>query len=50
MWIELINESVYTSDDVDIGDIDAVSRDFVVIKRGFVNVHYYYIPIDRGMG
>ncbi|HEU4444038.1 MAG TPA: hypothetical protein VFR94_05130 [Nitrososphaeraceae archaeon] len=29
MWIELINESVHTYDDVDIGDIDAVSRDFV---------------------
>jgi hypothetical protein len=50
MWIELINESVHTSDDVDIGDIDAVSRDFVVIKRGFVNVHYYYIPIDKVEG
>jgi hypothetical protein len=33
-WIGLINESVHTSDDVDIGDIEAVGRDFVVIKRG----------------
>lgn len=32
-WIQLINESVHTSNDIDIGDIDAVSRDFVVIKR-----------------
>jgi len=24
---------VYTSDDIDIGDIDAVSRDFIVVKR-----------------
>jgi hypothetical protein len=46
-WIDLINESVHTSDDVDIGDIEAVSRDFVVIKRGFINVHYYYIPIGK---
>ena len=44
-WISLINESVHTSDDIDIGDIYAISRNFVVIKRGFVNVHYYYIPI-----
>ena len=29
-WIELINESVHTSDDIDIGDIDAISRDLVV--------------------
>ena len=46
-WLDLINESIHTSDDIDIGDIDAVSRDFVVVKRGFVNVHYYYIPITK---
>jgi len=46
-WIELINESVHTSDDIDIGDIDTISRDFIVVKRGFVNVHHYYIPISR---
>jgi hypothetical protein len=49
-WIGLIDESVHTFDDVDIGDIDAVSRDFVVVKRGFVKVHYYYIPISRVEG
>jgi hypothetical protein len=49
-WIELINESVHTSDDIDIGDIDAVSRDFIVVKRGFVNVHHYYIPISKVEG
>src|ERR687896_2074063 len=49
-WIDLINESVHTSDDIDIGDIDAVSRDFIVVKRGFVNVHYYYIPISKVEG
>jgi hypothetical protein len=49
-WIGLIDESVHTSDDVDIGDIDAVSRDFVVVKRGFVNVHYYYIPVSKVEG
>jgi hypothetical protein len=49
-WIDLIDESVHTYDDVDIGDIDAVSRDFIVVKRGFVNVHYYYIPIGRVEG
>jgi hypothetical protein len=49
-WIGLIDESVHTSDDVDIGDIEAVSRDFIVVKRGFVNVHYYYIPISKVEG
>ena len=28
-WIGLIDESVHTSDDIDIGDIDAVSRDLL---------------------
>jgi hypothetical protein len=32
-WVDLINESVHTADDADIGDIDAVSRDFVVVKK-----------------
>jgi hypothetical protein len=49
-WISLINESVHTSDDIDIGDIYAVSRNFVVVKKGFVNVHYYYIPVTRVEG
>lgn len=44
-FIDLINESVHTSDDVDIGDIDAVNNHFIVVKRGLVNIHYYYIPI-----
>ena len=46
-WIDLIDESVHTHDDVDIGDVDAISRDFVVVKLGFVNVHYYYVPISK---
>src|SRR5438270_7659805 len=49
-WIELINESIHTSDDIDIEEIDAVSRDFVVVKRGFINIHYYYIPITKVEG
>ena len=49
-WISLINESVHSSDDIDIGDIDAVSKDFIVVKRGYVNVHYYYIPISKVEG
>jgi hypothetical protein len=49
-WRDIINESVHTSDDQDIGDVEAVSRDFVVVKRGFTNVHRYYIPISRVQG
>ncbi len=43
-WVELLNESVHTSDDQDIGDIEAVNRQFIVVKRGFVNIHRYFIP------
>jgi hypothetical protein len=32
-WIDLIDEPVHTTDDIDIGDIEAVSRDFIVVKR-----------------
>jgi hypothetical protein len=49
-WISLIDESVHTYDDIDIGDIYAVSRNLVVVKRGFLNVHYYYIPIKKVEG
>jgi len=33
-----------------IGDIDAVSRDFIVVKRGYINIHYYDIPISKVEG
>src|SRR5215203_1546993 len=49
-WISLIDESVHTYDDIDIGDVYAVSRNFIVVKRGFVNVHYYYIPVKKVEG
>ena len=45
-WKDLIDESVHTSD-IDIGDIEAVSKSFVVVKLGLIKVHYYYIPLSR---
>jgi hypothetical protein len=48
--MDATNESVHTSDDVDIGDIEAINRDFIVVKRGYVNVHYYYIPMSKVEG
>ncbi len=51
-WTGLINESVHTSDDKDIGDIEAVNRDFVVVKRGFRKgaLLLYSSRSDRRMG
>ena len=34
--MDRLNESVHTSDDIDIGDVYAVKRNFVVIKRGLI--------------
>lgn len=33
-YIGLINESVHTSDDRDIGDVFAINKYFLVVKRG----------------
>ncbi len=49
-WTDLVNESVHTSDDHDIGDIEALNRHFIVVKRGLVNVRRYYIPMSRVEG
>ena len=49
-WEDMINQSVHTTDDVDIGYIDALSHDFIVVKRGYLNEHYYYIPITKAEG
>ena len=49
-WEDMMDQSVHTNDDVDIGDIYALSRDFIVVKRGYLNEHYYYIPISKVEG
>ena len=49
-WTDLIGESVHTSDDQDIGDIEAISRNFIVVKKGLIHVHRYYIPLHRVEG
>jgi hypothetical protein len=49
-YVQLINRSVHTSDDIDIGDIFAVNKNFVVVVRGYFNIHYYYIPITKVEG
>ena len=43
-WQEVIHKRVKTSDDIDIGDIERVGNEFVVVREGVANVHLYYIP------
>ena len=43
-WEEVIHKHVRTSDNVDIGDVDKVGNEFIVVREGVVNVHLYYIP------
>lgn len=46
-YIGLINESVHASDDQDIGDVYAMNKFFLVVKRGYIRIHYYYIPLEK---
>lgn len=46
-YIGLINEAVCTSDEKDIGDIYAINKFFLVVKEGFFNTHFYYIPLEK---
>jgi hypothetical protein len=48
--LDLTQEPVHTNDNKDLGDIDAISKDSIVVKRGFQDVHYYSIPISKVEG
>jgi len=43
-WDEVIHKHVRTLDNVDIGDVDKVGNEFIVVREGVANVHLYYIP------
>jgi hypothetical protein len=43
-WEEVIHKHVRTSDNNDMGDVDRVGNEFIVVREGVVNVHMYYIP------
>ena len=49
-WNEMSSQSAPTSDDADIGYLNAPSRDFVVVKRGYLNEHHYHIPMTKVEG
>lgn len=43
-WEEVIHKHVRTSDNIDIGDVDKVGNEFIVVRDGVANIHMYYIP------
>src|SRR5918912_935565 len=43
-WEEVIHKHVRTTDNVDIGDIERVGNEFIVVREGVVKIHLYYIP------
>src|SRR5919112_1307898 len=43
-WEEIIHKHVRTTDNIDIGDVDKVGNEFIVVREGFAHVHLYYIP------
>ena len=43
-WDEVVHKHVRTLDNVDIGDVDRVGNEFIVVREGVANVHLYYIP------
>jgi hypothetical protein len=42
-WEEIIHKHIRTTDNVDIGDVDRVGDQFIVVREGVANVHLYYI-------
>jgi hypothetical protein len=43
-WEEVIFKRVKTSDEVDIGDIETVANEYVVVREGVGKIRRYYIP------
>ena len=43
-WEEVIHKRVMTSDTVDIGDVERVGNEFIVVRQGVGNPTLYYIP------
>ena len=43
-WEEVIHKHVRTSDNLELGQVDRVGDEFIVVREGVVKVHLYYIP------
>jgi hypothetical protein len=43
-WANVIHKLVRASDDVDMGDVERVGNEFMVVRQGVAKVHHYFIP------
>jgi hypothetical protein len=43
-WEDIIHKHVRTIDNIDIGDVDRIGNEFIVVREGVANVHLYYVP------
>ena len=43
-WAEVIHKHVRADDSIDMGDVERVGNEFVVVRQGVAKVHHYYIP------
>jgi hypothetical protein len=43
-WDQLIHKHARTSDRVEIGYVERIGDEFIVVREGVSNVHVYYIP------
>jgi hypothetical protein len=43
-WAEVIHKHVRAADNIDIGDVERVGNEFIVVRQGVAKVHLYYIP------
>jgi hypothetical protein len=43
-WANVIHKHVRASDNVDIGDVERVGNEYLVLRQGVAKVHVYYVP------
>jgi hypothetical protein len=43
-WAEVIHKHARAADNEDIGDVERVGNEFIVVRQGVAKVHIYYIP------
>jgi hypothetical protein len=43
-WAEVIHKHLRASDNIDVGDVERVGNEFIVVRQGVAKIHHYYIP------